>query len=113
MSQGDLMDRRNFLSGSIVASALSLATAVDLPAQAGSEKSAPEYLDLRRYHLANGPGVKLTTAFFADALIPALNRLGIGPVGAFSVFFGPDTPSYYLLMPSSRLETLVTADLEL
>ena len=54
------MDRRNFLSGSLAASALSLATAVDLPAQAGStsDKSAPEYMDLRRYHLANGPGVK-------------------------------------------------------
>ena len=109
------MDRRNFLSGSLAASALSLATAGDLAAQVGSaaDKSAPEYMDLRRYHLASGPGVKLTNAFFADALIPALNRLGIGPVGAFSVYFGPDSPSYYLLMPSSKLETLVTADLEL
>src|SRR6202046_2426413 len=108
------MDRRNFLSGSLAASALSLATAGDLVAQAGSatDKSAPEYMDLRRYHLANGPGVKLTTAFFADAFIPALNRLGIGPVGAFSVYLGPDSPSFYLLMPSSKLETLVTADQE-
>src|ERR1700757_3624832 len=109
------MDRRNFLSSSLAASALSLATAGDLLAQTGSTaaKSAPEYMDLRRYHLASGPGVKLTNDFFADALIPALNRLGIGPVGAFSVYFGPDSPSYYLLMPSSKLETLVTADLEL
>src|SRR6204780_5906777 len=109
------MDRRNFLSGSLAASALSLATAGNSAAQAGSaaDKSAPEYMDLRRYHLASGPGVKLTTNFFADALIPALNRLGIEPVGAFSVYFGPDSPSYYLLMPSSKLETLVTADLEL
>ena len=109
------MDRRNFLSGSLAASALSLATAGDLAAQVGStaDQTAPEYMDLRRYHLASGPGVKLTTAFFADAFIPALNRLGIGPVGAFSVYFGPDTPSYYLLMPSAKLETLVTADLAL
>ncbi len=68
---------------------------------------------LRRYHLASGADVKLTADFFADAFIPALNRLSIGPVGAFSVYFGPDSPSYYLLMPSSKLETLVTADLEL
>src|ERR1700733_14008185 len=107
------MDRRNFLSGSLAASALSLATAGNSAAQAGSaaDTTAPEYMDLRRYHLASGPGVKLTTDFFADALIPALNRLGIGPVGAFSVYFGPETPAYYLLMPSSKLETLVTADL--
>src|SRR5580698_1126533 len=109
------MDRRNFLSGSLAASALSLATPAHLAAQAGSaaDTTAPVYMDLRRYHLTSGPGVKLTSDFFADALIPALNRLGIGPVGAFSVYFGPDSPSYYLLMPSSKLETLVTADLEL
>ena len=65
------MDRRNFLSGSLAASALSLATAGDLAAQAGS--TAPEYMDLRRYHLASGPGVRLTTDFFSGALIPALN----------------------------------------
>ena len=109
------MDRRTFLASSLAASALSFATAGDLLAQAGStaDRSTPEYMDLRRYHLASGPGVKLTNEFFAGALIPALNRLGIGPVGAFSVYFGPDSPSYYLLMPSSKLETLVTADLEL
>jgi hypothetical protein len=109
------VDRRTFLASSLAASTLSLASAGDLLAQSGStaDTSAPEYMDLRRYHLASGPGVKLTNEFFADALIPALNRLGIGPVGAFSVYFGPDSPSYYLLMPSSKLETLVTADLEL
>ena len=55
------MDRRNFLSSALAASALSLATTNDLSAQAGStaDKSAPEYMDLRRYHLANGPGTKL------------------------------------------------------
>src|SRR3984957_788759 len=109
------MDRRTFLASSLAASTLSFADARDLLAQTGSnaDTSAPEYMDLRRYHLASGPGVKLTSDFFADTLIPGLNRLGIGPVGAFSVYFGPDSPSYYLLMPSSKLETLVTADLEL
>jgi hypothetical protein len=57
--------------------------------------------------------MRLTDNYLAGALIPALNRLGIGPVGAFSVYFGPDTPAYYLLLPSTKLETLVTADLEL
>src|SRR5580698_10022075 len=108
------MDRRHFLSGSLAASALSLLPDRDLDAQAASaDKPAPEYMDLGRYHLSNGPGAKLTAAFFAEAFIPALNRLGIGPVGAFSVYFGPDSPSYYVLMPSAKLETLVTADLEL
>ena len=70
------MNRRNFLSTSLstslAASALSLAA---------DTKAAAEYYDLRRYQLASGPGTKLTDDYFGGALIPALNRLGIGPVG--------------------------------
>src|SRR5713101_589561 len=105
------MERRTFLSASLAASALSLARSAKGAGQAAS--ATAEYYDLRRYQLTNGLGTKLTDNYFADALIPALNRLGIGPVGAFSVYFGPETPAYYLLMPSSKLETLVTADLAL
>jgi len=101
------MDRRNFLSTSLTASALSVAGTTS------AAQGAAEYYELRRYQLASGPGTKLTDRYVADALIPALNRLGVGPVGAFSVYFGPDTPAYYLLLPSTKLETLVTADLEL
>jgi hypothetical protein len=109
------MDRRNFLSNSLAASALSLSAAAGQAPQSSGDgpKSAAEFYDFRRYQLASGPGTRLTDQFFAGALIPALNRLGIGPVGAFSVYFGPDTPAYYLLLPSTKLETLVTADLEL
>ena len=109
------MDRRNFLSTSLTASALPLAAAATATAEtpADDPKAAIEYYDLRRYQLASGPGTRLTGEYFSGALIPGLNRLGIGPVGAFSVYFGPDTPAYYLLLPSTKLETLVTADLEL
>src|ERR1700737_493525 len=105
------MERRTFISASLAVSALSLAGSAKGVGQTAS--ATAEYYDLRRYQLTSGPGTKLTDNYFADALIPALNRLGIGPVGAFSVYFGPESPSYYLLMPSSKLETLVTADLEL
>jgi NIPSNAP len=104
------MDRRNFLSTSIAGPALAAASAI--PADAATTPSA-EYYDLRRYQLNSGPGTKLTDQYFSGALIPGLNRLGIGPIGAFSVYFGPDTPAYYLLLPSAQLETLVRAELEL
>jgi len=109
------MDRRAFVASSLATSALSIANAGESPAQAvpAGGTVSPEYYDLRRYQLASGPGTKLTDNFFSGALIPALNRMGIGPVGAFSVYFGPETPAYYLLMPSAKLEQLVTADLEL
>lgn len=104
------MDRRNFLSTSLAASALSVAAEAQ---SSGGAKGAPEFYDLRRYQLVSGPGTRVADHFFSGALIPALNRLGIGPVGAFSVYFGPNTPAYYLLLPSAKLETLATADLEL
>ena len=45
--------------------------------------------------------------------MPALNRMGIGPVGAFNLDIGPETPTVYLLLPSENLETLVGAGLRL
>jgi hypothetical protein len=106
------MDRRKFVSESFAASAFTLAAgSAKGMGQTGSDSATVGFYDLRRYQLTSGAGTKLTDNYFVDALIPALNRLGIGPVGAFSIYFGPETPAYYLLMPSSKLETLATADL--
>ncbi len=110
------MNRRSFLSSTLAASALSLTGSASAePAAAGqtSGKASPEFYELRRYQLASGPQTKLTSTYFAEALIPALNRLGITPVGAFSLDLGPGTPAFYLLLPSPSLETLVTAELQL
>ena len=75
------MDRRNFLSTSLTASALSVAGAATAHAQSpASSPNAAEYYDLRRYQLVSGPGTRLTENYFAGALLPALYRLGIGPV---------------------------------
>ncbi len=106
------MDRRNFLSTS--AAALSSARpATAAPQSSAGAKKSSEFYDFRRYQLASGPGTRITDSYFGGKLIPALNRLGIGPVGAFSIYFGPETPAYYLLLPSTMLETLVTAEVEL
>jgi hypothetical protein len=107
------MHRRQFLSSSLAASALTLAGDAVAQAQAQAPKGTPQFYELRKYHLQSGPQTKMTQAYFADALIPALNRMGITPVGAFSLDFGPETPTFYLLLPSSSVETLVTADLNL
>lgn len=109
------MQRRRFLASSLAASALGFsASNSDLQAgQQGSESNAREYYELRRYHLQSGPQQKLTSSFVADALIPALNRLSMKPVGAFDLYVGPETPSLYVLIPSTSLETLVNAEFHL
>jgi hypothetical protein len=102
------MERREFLTASLATSALALAN--QAAGQMGSGKPR-EYYAIRRYHMQTGPQTGLTDTYISDALIPALNRLGVAPVGAFHLDIGPDTPTLYLLMPCSKLETLVTAEL--
>ncbi len=107
------MQRRRFLSSSLAASALTLEAAKTANAQQSSPGAARQYYELRKYRLESGPQVKLTNGYVEQALIPALNRMGISPVGAFNLDLGPETPTLYLLLPSSSLETLVTAELRL
>lgn len=103
------MQRRRFLKSTLAMSAAALAS------QAGAQSSAKprEYYELRKYHLQTGPQTQLTENYFSQALIPALNRLGFSPVGAFKLDIGPETPVFYLLIPGNSIETLATADLQL
>jgi hypothetical protein len=105
------MHRRQFLSSSLAASALTLAK----PGEALAQAAGPghQYYELRKYLHTSGAGPRLTEHYFAEALIPALNRMGITPVGAFALTYGPETPTLYLFIPSASLEALVTADLHL
>ena len=82
-------------------------------AQSTPSTNSREYYELRQYHLQAGPQTKLTENYLADALFPALNRLGMSPVGAFNLKIGPQTPTIYLLIPSSKLEALVTVEHQL
>jgi hypothetical protein len=105
------LQRRHFLTSSLAAAAVALAPN-DSEAQASAAK-AREYYELRKYRLQQGPQGKLLQTYLADALIPALNRMGFSPIGAFNLDLGPETPALYLLIPSSTLESLVTAELQL
>src|ERR1700727_969035 len=104
------MERRDFLTATLATSALALANQSSAQTSSGKPR---EYYEIRKYHLQTGPQIKLTESYISDALIPALNRLGIAPVGAFHLDIGPETPTLYLLLPSTKLEALVTAELQL
>ena len=109
------MRRRQFLTRS-----LATATASTLGVGSGTafsqqpvEARQRQFYELRQYRLQNGPQAKLCEEFVSGALIPALNRLGITPVGAFHLDVGPETPTLHLLLPSTNSELLATADLRL
>jgi len=109
------VNRRRFLANSLAASAFSIAelASAEAAAPAAAQSKSRQYYELRTYSLRSGRQSQITGQYVSGALIPALNRLGISPVGAFNLTFGPDTPTLYLLIPCERLDTLVNAKLHL
>lgn len=104
------MDRRGFLTASLAASAATLARTTAAQSPASGKR---EFYQLRRYILQSGPQSALTDRYIGDALIPALARRGMGPIGAFHLDIGPETPVTYVLIPSPTIDALATLDLDL
>ncbi len=103
------MQRRKFLTASLAATAVAAAHGIQAQSPQTGER---EFYQIRRYQLERGPQEKLAADYFS-ALIPALNRLGMKPVGALQLKFGPETPANYLVIPSRAVESLVTIDQQL
>ena len=101
------MKRREFLSASFFAGAASLSTIAASINE--SDETKPEYYELRRYHMLNRSKQKVLDDFLGNAAIPAMNRIGIEPVGVFSVMYGPNSPTLYVLLPHESLESFAVA----
>lgn len=101
------MKRREFLAA---ASLVGMA-GVNSPANAGERKDdgKQEYYELRRYHLHVGSKKNLVGDFLRDVGIPAMNRIGIEPVGVFNAMYGPNSPSLYVLLVHKSLESVAKA----
>jgi hypothetical protein len=97
------VDRRNFIAATAVAAAAPMQQ-LDALTQAAPR----QYIELRRYHLLPGPKQRAFTAFIGDTAIPAMNRAGIGTVGAFTVVYGENAPSLLLVIPHATLESVVS-----
>ena len=97
------MHRREFLAATAVAAVAPLPR-IDLLDQ----PTHRQYVELRRYHLLPGAKQRAFTAFVGDAMIPAMNRAGVGRVGAFTVVYGDNAPSLLLVFAYSTLESVMT-----
>lgn len=102
------MQRREFIASSLAAGAFAAGAQAQTPQTGGRQ-----YYELRKYLLQSGPQQKLTDQYLSEALIPALNRIGISPVGVFNLDIGPQTPTVYVLLPGASVEALVTTNLQL
>ena len=105
------MDRRDFVAGSLgaaLAPATGPARGTDANGAEPPAKARPQLLELRRYQFRFGPMEARHAEYAKGALVPALNRAGIKPVGSFTVVFGADTPAVYLLLPHPGPESVAT-----
>ena len=85
-----------------------LASAPVASQESGSDRL---YYLWRHYELAPGIGGQACDEYFSNALIPAANRLGIRPIGAFNAWFAPtEALGKYLLLPSVSLELVANLD---
>ena len=98
------MNRRNLITWTAVA--LSAAAFAPSP-EVKDGKSGKQLFELRRYLLDSPKKQQALEAFFRDVEIPALNRIGIGPVGVFKEMEG-DSLSLYVLVPYKRFEDFIS-----
>ena len=83
------------------------AAAVPFAAQTlGLHKQERQYFELTEYHTHVGERRSRVADFYRDVALPALDRLGIGPVGVFTVTYGPTRPSLFVLVPHDSLESV-------
>ena len=97
------MDRREFLATTAVAAVAPMPILDRHP-----QSAARQYIELRRYHLLPGARQRAFVAFVGDALIPAMNRAGVGKVGAFTVMYGENAPTLLLVLAHQSLDSVVS-----
>jgi NIPSNAP len=68
-----------------------------------SPVAKPELYELKVFRLRIGAQAKLVGDYLSEFYIPLAGRMGLGPVGAFNLTFGPGMPSLYLLTPVPSL----------
>jgi hypothetical protein len=98
-----LVDRREFLAATAVAAVSPLPHLNSL-----SQSASPQYFELRRYHLLPGTKQRAFIDFVGSVAIPAMNRAGVGRVGAFTVEYGENAPSLLLVLAHQTLDSVVS-----
>jgi len=102
------MKRREFITGSLAASALASVSNLAVAAEKG-ESTQRDYYELRAYRLKSGASHELLDNYLERAAIPAWNRLGIKSIGVFTEMEPKDGAAVWVLIPHPSLESFSTA----
>ena len=101
-----LVDRREFLAATAIAAAAPMPKLDKLGTLA--QAANRQFIELRRYHVLRGTMERGFGTYLQEAAIPAMNRAGIGKVGAFSVVYGENAPSLLLVLTHPSLDSVVS-----
>lgn len=100
------MKRRDFLKKTVAVSALAGISPIGLTPQAADTTSAGrEYYEMRLYRLKSATDRGLLDGYLEKALLPALTRQGIKPVGVFSEIEPKEGFGVYVVIPYPSLES--------
>ena len=109
------MQRRDFLAASVsTAVGLTLGRSV----QAAETPQGRQLIEIRTYHFASPQKQAAYEKFFGEAEIPALNRAGVEPVGAFKLLakdnpalkLTADSTDLYIILPHKTAESFITLE---
>ncbi|UCD49983.1 MAG: NIPSNAP family protein [Phycisphaerales bacterium] len=104
------MNRRSFMAAGLAGlTATEALTASDNT----TASSSRQFFELRQYYLGTGANKGRVGKFLQEAGIPAMNRIGINPVGVFEAMYGPNQPTLYVLMVHPSLESVLNASARL
>ncbi|WP_461039478.1 NIPSNAP family protein [Spirosoma harenae] len=101
------MKRRTFVKASLLTSTVTSAIAPLNPARAASEaqqNANPEFYELRIYSLKNNKQRKAVEAYWQQAAIPALNRLGSKNIGVFTEYLPQGFTKLVVVIPFNSLD---------
>ena len=108
------MDRREFLAAS-TAAAFGLAIGGSAKAADAAEKGAKQLIEVRTYHFASPDKQHAFETFLSRALVPAMGRAGVGPVGVFKLLtkdnaalkLPSDPNDLYVVLPYNSFDALL------
>jgi hypothetical protein len=92
------MNRRNLITA---------AAALSVPAPGAPAKNA--IYELRYFRMRNGAQIQRTSDFLAKFYLPAVQRLGIGPLGFFNALIGEQSPFVLALTSYASLASMESA----
>jgi hypothetical protein len=101
------MKRRDFLKTSSIAGGAVLSSWAGGVALA--QDSSREFYELRTYEMPTGNRKAVLNEYLEKACIPAMNRLGVKPVGVFTVVAGSNALNLFVLIPYPSLEHFLSA----